>query len=150
MIRAVFDTNLLVSSFLTRNSPGGVTTELLRFAIRRKIELHLSPAIIEEVLETLTRNPRAQANYRYTPQMAEQYCSDLLDVATIIHDPPPTPGAVPRDPDDDKIVACAVAAGVPYIVSRDRDLLSLGSYGEIEILPPEVFIHLVRNQPQGP
>jgi len=31
-------------------------------------------------------------------------------LATIVDDPSPTPGAVPRDPDDDKIVACAVAA----------------------------------------
>jgi hypothetical protein len=33
-------------------------------------------------------------------------------LATIVDDPSPTPGAVPRDPDDDKIVACAVSSAV--------------------------------------
>lgn len=87
-----------------------------------------------------------QANYHYTPDMAEQFCADLLDTAVIINDPPATPGAVPRDPDDDKIVACAVAAGAAYLVSRDHDLLSLRSYGEISIIAPEDFLHLVRGE----
>ena len=73
-----------------------------------------------------------------------------MTLATIVDDPAPTPGAVPRDPDDDKIVACAVAAGVEYLVSRDRDLLSLGTYAEITIIAPEEFLHLVRDQPQRP
>lgn len=127
MIKVVFDTNFLVSAFLTRSHRGGVSTELLRFVEGGLLQLYLSPDLIAEVLETLVRNPRTQANYRYTPQMAEQFCSDVLDLATVIDDPPPTPGAVPRDPDDDKIVACAVAAGAEYLVTRDRDLLSLGT-----------------------
>ena len=49
-----------------------------------------------------------------------------MTLATVIDDPPSTPGAVPRDPDDDTIIACAVAARVQHIVSRDDHLLSLG------------------------
>ena len=37
-----------------------------------------------------------------------------------------TPRAVPADPDDDKIVACAVAADAAYSIVRDLHLLSLG------------------------
>jgi uncharacterized protein len=54
---------------------------------------------------------------------------------------------VPRDPDDDKIIACAVAAGAQYLVSRDRDLLSLASYAGVSIIAPEEFLRLVRAQP---
>jgi hypothetical protein len=44
--------------------------------------------------------------------MAAQYCDDLLTVISFIPEPPPLPGAVPRDPDDDKIIACALATGI--------------------------------------
>ena len=147
MNKAVFDTNILVSAFLTRHYSGGVSTRApLRFVREGRVCLYLSPDIVAELLATLTRHPRTQANYRYTPEMAEQYCSDLLDLAQVIDAPPDTPGAVPRDPDDDKIIACAVAAEVDYLVSRDRDLLSLGSYQGIQIIVPEEFLRVVREQ----
>ena len=49
-----------------------------------------------------------------------------------------------RDPKDDMIIACAVAAQADYIVSRDRDLLDLGTYQEIQIVTPEAFIQYLR------
>jgi len=116
MASAVFDTCVLVSAFLTRNQPGGVSSELLRLVAEGNVELHLSADIISETLATLVRDRRAQPNYRYTPQAAEAFCSDLFDLAGVVDDPPPVPGAVPRDPDDDKIIACALAAGAEYVV----------------------------------
>ena len=59
---------------------------------------------------------------------------------------PAMPGVVPRDPDDDKIIACAVAAGAGYLVTRDRDLLSLDRYEAIEIISPETFLRIVRQE----
>jgi putative PIN family toxin of toxin-antitoxin system len=40
---------------------------------------------------------------------------------------------VKSDPDDNKIVECAVAAGSDYLVTGDKDILSLGSYGKTQI-----------------
>jgi putative PIN family toxin of toxin-antitoxin system len=146
MVSAVFDTSVLVSASLTRHQPRGVSNELLRFVAEGKIELHLSADIITEALATLVRNRRARSNYRYTSQMAEAFCVDLFDLASIIEDQPPTQGAVPRDPDDDKIVACALAAGTEYVVSRDHDLLSLGAYAGITMIAPEPFLRIVRGR----
>lgn len=146
MIKAVFDTNVLVSAFLSRKNPGGVSNELLRFARHGAIQLHVSPELIAEVLSTLVEDERSQRRYNYTPSMAAQFCDDLLAAATVVVDPPAIAGAVPRDPDDDKIIACAAAASVEHIVSRDDHLLSLGSYAGIPISTPEQFIHLVRQR----
>ena len=41
---------------------------------------------------------------------------------------------MPRDPDDDKFIECAVAAGSRYIVSGDGDLLSLDRFEGIRII----------------
>jgi len=146
MIRAVFDTNLLVSAFLSREIPGGVSSELLRFVIDGTIDLYLSIEIADEVVATLSESRRLRRRCTFSPEQAGQYRADLLTLANVVDDPPATPGAVPRDPDDDKIVACAVAAQVPYLVSRDKDLLSIGRYEDVEIIPPEVFLRIVRAQ----
>jgi putative PIN family toxin of toxin-antitoxin system len=146
MVEAVFDANLLVSAFLSRDRPGSVTNEFIRLVIAGAIELYLSVEIIEEAVEILIGTPRLRARYAYTPEQVGQYRADLSTLARIVDDPPPTPGAVPRDPDDDKIVACALAAGAQYLVSRDRDLLSLGSYAGVTIITPEEFLRLVRAQ----
>ena len=46
MVSVVFDTSVLVSAFLTRHQPRGVSNELLRFVAEGKIELYLSADII--------------------------------------------------------------------------------------------------------
>lgn len=48
-----------------------------------------------------------------------------------------------RDPDDDKFLEVALAGGADYVVSGDRDLFDLGSYGGIEIVTPDEFLEIV-------
>lgn len=148
MVKAVFDTNVLVSAFLTRHHPGGVSSELLRFVINGAIDLYLSTEIVDEVVATLSEE-RFQKRYPSSSQQVGQYRADLLMLANTVDDPPPISGAVPRDPDDDKIIACAVAADVDYLVSRDHDLLSLGAYAGITMIAPEDFLRLLRQEPRA-
>lgn len=51
---------------------------------------------------------------------------ELVEPAVI----PPTS----RDPDDDAVLACAVAAHADFIVSGDADLLVLGAFSGIPIV----------------
>jgi predicted nucleic acid-binding protein len=51
---------------------------------------------------------------------------------------------VVRDPNDDAILATAIAARADYLVSRDKDLLSLGEYDGIKIVSPEAFLQVLR------
>ncbi|MEZ4180434.1 MAG: putative toxin-antitoxin system toxin component, PIN family [Candidatus Doudnabacteria bacterium] len=44
-----------------------------------------------------------------------------------------------RDPEDNKILESAVEAQADYLVTRDNDLLSLGSYEQIKIATPAEF-----------
>ncbi len=147
MIKAVFDANLLVSAFLSRANSAGASNALLGFVVDGAVDLYLSVEIVDEAVKVLLDSPRLSARYDYSPEQVGQYRADLLTLASVIDDPPPIPGAGPRDPDDDKIVACAVAAGAGYLVSRDHDLLSIGSYGGVAIITPEAFLRIVRQQP---
>ena len=144
MLKAVFDANLLVSAFLSRENPGGASNQLLRFVVSEAIDLYLSIEIVDEAVGILLERPRPRRRYQYSSEQVAQYRSDLLTLANIVDNPTPMPGSVPRDPDDDKIVACAVAAGVDYLVTRDLDLLSIGHFGSIVVISPEECLHLTR------
>lgn len=58
---------------------------------------------------------------------------EIIRVTSDIH--------VSRDPDDDKFISCAVDGKCLYIVSGDSDLLSIGSYDNIEILSVVDFLN---------
>ena len=47
---------------------------------------------------------------------------------------PSTCVSVCRDPDDDMFIECAIEAECVYIVSGDKDLLSIEQYEGIQIL----------------
>lgn len=67
----------------------------------------------------------------------------LAEVRRLVEviDPPPLPHPVCRDPDDDEVLALAIAAKVDLIVSGDNDLLSLGNFEGVPIIAPA---HAVR------
>ena len=53
------------------------------------------------------------------------------------------PRVVPGDPDDDQIVAAAVAAEADLLVSGGRHLLALGRYRDIRIVTPAEAVGLL-------
>lgn len=134
MRRVVFDTTILVSSFLRR---GGLSDELLILAAEGQFELVLSPAVILETWRKLLSSERIRARYRYSDERAHRFCRGLLRIAEVVRNPPPLAGIV-RDPGDDMLVACAVAGRADSIISRDKDLLSLGAFQGIAIITPEI------------
>lgn len=63
---------------------------------------------------------------------------DILDGAIRVE--PREHLSVVRDPDDDRIIECALAADAQYIVTEDKDLLSLGTYAGIAIMRMRDFV----------
>lgn len=142
MIRATFDTTVLISAFLR---PGGVSDELLDLASTAEFSLVLSAPILDETGGKLLTSRRIRARYRYPDRDVRRYAEKLRDLAELVVDLPPLRGVV-RDPNDDVVLATALAAGAAYLVSRDKDLLDLGAYGDVAILTPEEFRGLLREQ----
>ena len=67
----------------------------------------------------------------------------LRQAVFLVSNLPPLSGIV-RDPNDDMILACAVAASASHVVTRDPDLLSLDTYEGITIVTPEAILALLR------
>ena len=143
MPKAVLDTSVLVSAFL-RHRPGGASFDLLRLAAAGAFEFFLSDDILEETAGVLLRPGRLRERYIYTDDQVVEYCRDLGRLARVVEAVPDV--RVVRDPNDDMIVGCALAANADYLVSRDKDLLSLGAHEGISIVDPEAFLQILRDR----
>lgn len=145
-VRAVIDSTVLVSAFLTE---GGVSAELLRSAREGVVLVFLSEEILAETEHTLSYS-RIRARYPYTDEDVTDFLDRLRVAAQLITDLPqlitdlPQLTGIVRDPNDDMIIATAERAQAAYLVTRDKDLLSLEMYEDITILTPEAFIAIVR------
>ena len=128
-MRAVFDTNVLVAAFLTE----GICSTLLLRARRGECELILSTDIIKEFERTLRR--KFLVSQSETSNVRKVLAEATLDVFQKVNPIAP----VCRDPDDDRILACAREAHADYIVTGDQDLLVLKRYGTTRIVTPRDF-----------
>ncbi len=141
MPKAVLDTTVLVSAFLNP-VPRGASHDLLGFAEAGTFDLHISEGILAEVAGVLLRSSRSRARLAYADADVAMYCRMLLNASVLVLDIPEI--RVVRDPNDDMILACALAASADYLVSRDKDLLSIGEYGGVKIVAPEAFLGILR------
>jgi putative PIN family toxin of toxin-antitoxin system len=143
MPSAVLDSVVLVSALLT---PGGVASAVGRQARDGAFTCCLSDEILAETERVLVDTPRLRGRFTYTDEEVRAFIRNLRAAVRLVTDVPPLAGVV-RDPNDDMVVACAVAAAADYVVSRDEDLLSLGAYEGIAMITPEAFMALLRRQP---
>jgi uncharacterized protein len=135
MAKVVFDSTVLVSAFLTK---AGVSRDLLHHAQAGSFSICVSEEILTEIGRVL-EYPRIRKRYRYADEAVREYVALLRVVSQVVTDLPKIKPVV-RDPNDDMIIACASKAGSDYIVTSDKDLLTLGSYKGIHIVSPEEFV----------
>jgi uncharacterized protein len=121
-VRAVIDTNVLVAAMLWHGPPH----VLLEHVRASTLSLVSSPALLAELTDVLGRT-KFDAILTRTNISRERVLAEARQLAEII-DPPPLPQPVCRDPDDDQVLALAIAAKVELIVSGDEDLLDLQSF----------------------
>ncbi|MDN5938840.1 MAG: putative toxin-antitoxin system toxin component, PIN family [Salinisphaera sp.] len=122
------DTNTVVSALLW----GGTPRQILDGARQKDLTLFTSAILIAELEDVLSRS-KFQARIARVGSSVAEILGDYLALATLTRPATPPP-AIVRDPDDDHVIACALAAQAEVIVSGDGDLLELGEYRGIAIL----------------
>lgn len=129
-LRIVLDTNVVVSALLWRGTP-----YRLFEAIRQRpfIALFSSPTLFEELADVLSR-PATAKRLAALGKSARDILPDYLDVIELVE--PAGVQRIARDPDDDHVLACALAARAEFIVSGDADLLELETFGDVIIVAP--------------
>ena len=127
-MRVVADTNTIVSALLWRGSPHRLVAAIEDYPI----VFYTSRVLLDELAEVLTRRKLAnalQATGKTPARLVAEY-EGFVNLVT----PASIRRTIARDPDDDAVLACALAARADLIVSGDAHLLNLKSYQRIPIV----------------
>lgn len=129
--RIVIDTNVLVSRLLLPRSVPGE-------AVRRAVDegkLLMSEATMAELASVLARakfDPYVSIEER---QHFLRLLGRIVEIVPILH-----MVRACRDPKDDKLLEVAVNGEADMIISGDRDVLDLETFGGIPILTPAAYL----------
>jgi uncharacterized protein len=128
-VRVVADTNTVVSGLLW---DVGSPRLLIDAAFAGKLDLYTSPVLLDELVDVLSRakfDRKITASTFSAEQLVWRYARLAHRVV-----PDVVERVVQSDPDDDHVIACAVAANADLIVSGDRALHEIGTYRGIRII----------------
>ncbi|MEK7587995.1 MAG: putative toxin-antitoxin system toxin component, PIN family [Patescibacteria group bacterium] len=128
--RVVVDTNIFVSGILY----GGNAEAVLRLFQSTRIEVVMSPDVLAEILITLQKFS--------VPQSTLDELSDLMQSKAGKVNPKERI-RLSRDPKDNMLLEAAVAGRADYLVTGDKDLLTLGSHGRTLIVTPKAFLDIM-------
>ena len=136
---AVLDTNAIVPALIF----GGQLTPLADMITSENFNMFITRELLQElsrvlsypkILQVLTKRKITPADIIYA----------VVQNATIIMAKPLAQIVIIDDPDDDAVLACALTAGVDYIISGDAHLTNLISFCGIPILTPSQFLQEIK------
>jgi len=130
--RVVLDTNIYISAVLF----GGRPDQLLSLARSDLIEVIVSPPILDEVARVLSRK------FEFSRRHVSEVIREILSLAEVVA-PTQRVTLIQEDDDDNRFLECAECGKADFIVSGDRHLIAIGSFGNIPILAPVHFLNIV-------
>ena len=128
-MKAVFDTNVLIATFLTE----GICAKLLIRARRRDFDMILCDGILQEFKHVFKKK------FAASPHEMSEALIILSGAAQDILGQTDSIAPICRDSDDDLILACARDAIADYVITGDEDLLVQKNYMGISIINPGEF-----------
>jgi len=130
MLRAVLDTNVLVSAIISN----GKSRELFKKGITNQFSIVISELILNELV-TVLRRPKFKTSEDEVHRTIRALIrtADVVEVKTEIK-------AVKEDPKDDMIIETAIDGEAELIVTGDYHLLSLKTFRGIKIITVEEML----------
>ena len=137
----VLDTNVLISALLSlRGNP----FRCLALAKTGVVQSVTCQEVLAEFTEKLCDKFGYAANRAQAASDEVRKCSSVVTITNALK-------VVAADPDDDKVLECAVVGSATHIVSGDKKhLLPLGAYQGIRIVSPAEFLQVLANASNPP
>ena len=129
-MRVTVDTNFLISATQWDYS---VAHKLLKKFILSDAKIFTTQNILDETAEVLERD------FEYNKNQAKNIIEKISLFAKLI-EPKQKVEIVKDDPDDNKVIECAIESSSDYIITYDKHLLKLKEYKGIKILKPEEIL----------
>ncbi|MBW1701270.1 MAG: putative toxin-antitoxin system toxin component, PIN family [Deltaproteobacteria bacterium] len=129
-LHIVLDTNILISGILFGGKPRAILEEIRK----GNVSCSLSPAILDELQGVLQR-----PKFGFSGDATFQVVEELHAICDFVF-PRHCLSVVRDDPDDNRILECAIEAKADVIVSGDPHLLNLGVFRRVRILSPAHFL----------
>jgi putative PIN family toxin of toxin-antitoxin system len=130
-VRLVVDSSTLINALI-----GGRWAHFLDIVVDRGYTVYTSTVQMAELVEVVERRKFRKF---FTVDEARAAMGDFYIVAEVVTLEPPFP-KVCRDPKDDHVLALAKSVRADVLLSNDKDLLVLGSYGKSRIMDPGAFM----------
>jgi len=137
-MKAVFDTNVLVSALIKTGKP----RQLFSMAAEGRIQLVLSKILLEEFIEA-AEEPKIR---KYADQQTLDDFLKILGGASRLVKVKSKFKVVDDDPDDDHVLRTAFDGKAGYIVSGDSHLLALGEFRGIRIVTISEMLTLLEEE----
>jgi uncharacterized protein len=133
-MRITLDTNILISATFWR----GESDTIIRKAESGKVELILSREILQEYVEVLDYK-EIKNKIRDKKLDMQRTAEKIASISTIVS-PKEKISIIKNDPSDNKILECAKAGHVKFIITNDKHLLTLNEFEGIKIVTPKEFL----------
>jgi putative PIN family toxin of toxin-antitoxin system len=131
-LTAVFDTNILFSATGWRGNP----FQCVERARAGEIQAVTCPELVEELAEKLN------LRLHFSAEQVAETLADYLGFLRVVQIPKLLK-AVPRDPEDNMVLECAIEGQAQYVVSGDNDLLVLKEFRGIQIVRASDFLKVL-------
>ena len=139
MARAVLDTNVIISALISEK---GAPRRIFDAWLAGRFTLVTSHSIIAEADRALHYH-KIRHVYGLSEEEIATAIALLWSQGQLASDAYHIERAS-ADPEDDKFLACALEGAAEFVVTGDKDLLSLRAYAGIPIVSPAEFLQQLR------
>lgn len=133
MIKAVLDTNILISALFWRGAPHKIFLKLLQGEFLNFISL--------EILEEL--KTKLSLKFKLPDAKVNEFLEIVVFSSKVVESKEKLL-VVKKDSSDNKIIECAKEAFASFIVSGDKHLLDMKGYNGIKIISPDIFLKAIK------
>jgi len=128
-MRIVLDTNIYIAAALSSH---GFSEDILKIAVRANLAIIISHEILLEIEYKLNDK------FHWLREDIDLFLAKIRTIAEVVNISERL-SVIIRDPEDNKILECAVSGKADLIISLDQDLIKLKSFQGIAIVHPKTF-----------
>ena len=138
-VKVVLDTNVWISIFLRKT----LSREFFDIIKVRKIEIYITEEILKEISKVLIY-PKINELLKFSGVSEKEIIRNIIENSKLVKSKFKLE-LIKEDPEDNKVLECALQARANFIVSGNKHLLKLKKFKRMKILTPREFLDEIKS-----